>query len=66
MQKPLDHTMSPDDRAAIVSSFRAILAFFAALAVAFVLILFAGTHAQDDTRAQASRGGQDVAMSMPF
>lgn len=66
MQKPLDHTMSPDDRAAIVSSFRAILAFFAALAVACVLILFAGTHAQDDTQAHASRGGPDVAMSMPF
>ena len=50
MQKPFEHTLSPESRAAISTSLLAALAYCSAIAIVCVALSFASPHSRDEAR----------------
>ena len=66
MQKPFEHTLSPESRAAISTSFLAAIAYCAAIAMACVLLSFVSPR-EKDAGMQATRGASpDLASGHPL
>ena len=54
MQKPYEHTLSSEDRAAISSSIRGVVAFYAATVLVCVLLSLVSSHSRVDSPGQMS------------
>jgi hypothetical protein len=66
MQKPFEHTLSPESRTAISTSLIAAIAYCSAIVIACVLLSFASPRAPD-SQAQVTRDAiPDIASGRPL
>jgi hypothetical protein len=65
MQKPFEHTLSPESRAAISTSLLAAVVYCSAIAIVCVALSFTSPHSRDE--AQATRGAMpDFSIGLPL